>query len=297
MRKFKVKNRQKRKYVKKQELAASFSHVYSLTLGIIPVLLMAIAFFTTFLISNPQYVTLPIQNTHLGMPAMPVHLHLPKITLPSLDLASSMPRVNFSFDMPTFSLPTVAIPELPQFTIPNVMPSLTASLFTGVQALGAGGNWLLMTGGYAAAVLDPRPLLSSTGSYMITAAQQASSAAFYGFSTTGQFIGLSAAAVWTVATNVSYTIGQLISHAMHTIFFWIETAFTTIIDAWNAFLWFIGTPFRAIRHTMDETAIALAPFFNAVSYYLGQATEELRTGGNNLIQSTNYVTTTVSDQK
>ena len=339
MRKFKIKNRKKRKYIKKADLAASFSHVHSLTLGIIPMLLMAIAFFTTFLISNPQAVVLPIKSIRLTMPTLPSLPVLPKVTLPQVAIPEiTLPDIEINFDMP--ELPQLALPSFPQFTlpvvtipiitIPNVMPSITASVIvllhaldiliqTGIQGLTDSGNWLLATAGQVAIACDPRPLLISSGRVVLLMTEQAGNATAYGFTTAGQFIAYSASAVWTAVVNVSLLmvhaittfvqvsidisvhiatmVTQFISHLVQLVVASLQAAVFGVVNAWNGFIWFIGTPFRALGHAMDETAIVMTPFFNFISYSLGKATDELRSGGNTLIQSTNYVTSSVSTQK
>src|SRR5438128_1480934 len=106
MKKFKIKNRQKRKYIKKQELAASLSSAQAFTVGIIPLLLMAIAFFATFLISNPQFATNAVNSIHLIQPSLPeinLTFELPTITLPAITL----PTIN----LPTVSMPQLSVPE------------------------------------------------------------------------------------------------------------------------------------------------------------------------------------------
>ncbi len=124
MKKFKVKNRPKRKYVKKNDLAQSYSSVQSLTVGLVPLLLMAIAFFTTIIMTSSYTANLNLPSMSLSLP----QISIPKTTFPEI-------KVN------TPALPKITIPEipaiaLPKVTIPNPFPMIEKGISNFIIALG-----------------------------------------------------------------------------------------------------------------------------------------------------------------
>jgi hypothetical protein len=129
MRKFKIKNRTKRKYVKKHDLAVSLSQTQSLTLGVIPMLLVVIAFLATFFIANP-----PLNQPVLPEIQIP-EMSLPQISLPAIEIPQlKTPEIHLSFEWP--KLPQI---EIPHVSLPNPVPPIAAA-FT---SLGNGGSGII----------------------------------------------------------------------------------------------------------------------------------------------------------
>src|SRR3712207_5890437 len=95
MKNFKIKNRRKRKYVKKNNLTSSLSLTHSLTLGILPAVLIAIPFIAMYLIYKFPIISLQIP---LALPSTPT-ITLPEIRF-ELSLASipQMPDANYTFN-------------------------------------------------------------------------------------------------------------------------------------------------------------------------------------------------------
>ncbi len=114
MKKFKVKNRQKRKYTRHTVPQSTFS-LRTLAVGLLPLLILAVAFGTTLLMNlNLREQTSSIPNPTLEIPT----LTLPTIVLPTFTAPTfQAPIITF----PTFTLPTVTTPEIsfPEVSTPK----------------------------------------------------------------------------------------------------------------------------------------------------------------------------------
>jgi hypothetical protein len=273
MRKFKVKNRRKRKYVRKQELATSLSQAQSLTLGVIPVLLIAIAFFATFMIGNPQMATSALADLRVGQPSLPdlPQISLPQISVPQISLpdisvpAITMPKITFSFDLPDVSLPAIAVPEvtfphMPSFSLPQItMPDLLTPITTLFIATGRTLTGAINTG------LDD---IDNLGNFL------------------GHSISHTSSDLWKGLVGVSYA-------TVHG----LTVAGKAIIDGLNAFFWVLGTPFRYIGSVMHKFVVAITPFVTYINHAFAAALNQLKEGGNTLIKGANTVSSTMAPHK
>lgn len=300
MRKFKIKNRRKRKYVKKNELAASYSSVQSLTVGLAPLLLMTVAFFTTVLMYNP--------------PAISIY---------------TLPKVSFALpEVPTITIPTpgyrFSFPEIPEITAPNIIipnpvPFLAALVERMSQAVNVGTKAIVtsvsaVTSKVASAIahtltlLDPRPGLSTVGATSVVIYEQASVSIVSGVADAYAIIAQSlhtnisgtiqtmitmGNAVQHAYTVTTTAIGKFIVQVATSVIRWIHVAIATTINAINSFIWFLGTPFRALHAYSVEASIAMAPYLQFVQSSLQEASDGLAKGGETIVNGSVYVTSTV----
>lgn len=307
MRKFKIKNRRKRKYVKKSELASSFSSVQSLTVGVVPLILMAIAFCTTFLISNPSTLS---------------SAKLPEVILPEVQFTWELPALP-EFELPSLptlsSLPTLTLPDMPTITFPNIIPQVTAGFTSIANGIGAfiqatiqaintlGMNLYILVEKFVT-ILDPTPIFIALGKFSSNVLLYTGDTIVKTYSALGNSLTLAATAVRDF-TLVSVTaLGDAITNAVtflddltlritQTLTVWTNTTIKAVGDALNAFVWFIGTPFRALGVFFAELGVTLTPLNNFLADSFDQSLNELSVGGETLFQSTNYVSETVAEQK
>lgn len=318
MKKFKIKNRQKRKYVKKSDLASSLSSVQSFTVGLVPLVLMAIAFFTTVIMYNPPIKSLPNASGAFHMPAVPV-----------VDL----PKINFTFTIP--EMPKIVLPEIPKLSLPSIpsvpsMPKITLPkiILPKIVLPNFGTGMLTILSGIAntvgtsvqtiikvvdiieirltvfalktAALLDPRPLLISSVQGVISLIQKTLQTLSSGIvliqvrslEVITHFVdGFITSTQKTVHTlqETSKVLLQFTIHAIKIIITWLQNLFSAIIKAVNDFIWFLGTPFRVIGQYAANIHQSLLPFYNWMGRSLENTKNELSIGGNNLMKGSAFV--------
>lgn len=320
MKKFKIKNRQKRKYVKKNELATSFSKTQTLTVGLVPLLLMAIAFFATILMYNPVLSTIPVPTIQLSQPQLP--------DMPKVEVKIPMPVLpEFKFALPAMpESPRLTLPEAPKIVMPNITPYFGAAytslrdIFTSTtqQMLLEADTLRIEMSAFAvrtAVFLDPRPFLSAAGSITLYGMQQIGMTIIRGYSNMGQFIltvtqltargiilaaqtisnALQKAAAVSLAgiSKLSVMIQKFAIIATQTVISGTQTAIKATVNGLTAVVWFLGTPFRAINDYFDRVGKFMAPYIAFFDNAVTQATKDLEVGGKTLMNSTSYVTTTV----
>jgi hypothetical protein len=136
MRKFVIKNRQKRKYVKKVKQTQSFSLSKTVS-GMMPILVMIIAFMATIVISTSFRNALTQIHFHLEFPTI-------------------------SFRNPVIAIQTITQDSI-QIGIVIWTMVITTTLFI-VRAIGNIGDSFISF----SKLLDPRPLLSTGGHFFIS---------------------------------------------------------------------------------------------------------------------------------
>lgn len=282
MRKFKIKNRKKRKYIKKSESAMSFSSVQSLTVGVIPLVLMAIAFFATTLMYNPSLarlshpeVSLPEVNISFEMPA------IPQITLPAPDFTFSRP------ELPEITVPT--LPSIPKLTFLNPIPQIAAALYMVAQTINNSSTALIFLIESAATHTQHIGIVIIT--FITTTVDIIVSVATAAATTVQHALHISVSALGSFFIQLL----RVITIGINGVFVWVQGALQASVDMWNGFLWFIGTPFRALGKSVNEINIYLTPFYNYLIHAVNQSANELAAGGETLRQGTSYVTTTIEN--
>ena len=262
MRKFKVKNRRKRKYVKKHDLASSLSLTHTLTIGMLPALLIAIPFIATYLVYNFTIPSVALPQMpeivfHFTLPSLP-QINLPQMTLPA---APEMPEVS----APT--VPTITVPDYTQ-----VIVTMYRNVITTISTLGA---QTVMATGQLLSLLDPRPFLLIT---------------VQAISTTVEHTIVTTEAEWTATGELMVQLGMLSSNALISlwgiVYAWLHWLGTAIINGWNAFVWFIGTPFRALDASAKELQQASSPVGSFFEDSFRVALNEFTSGFNTLTGST-----------
>ena len=307
MKKFKVKNRPKRKYVKKNDLAQSYSSVQSLTVGLVPLLLMAIAFFTTIIMTSSYTANLNLPSMSLSLP----QISIPKTTFPEI-------KVN------TPALPKITIPEilaitLPKVTIPNPFPMIEKGISNFIIALGTSMEIAIENLRAIFENISSTTLLflTSIRNGVIYISEQIFTALHSGLMALGMmflfFIPSVISGTINVAVNTLLAIQNMYSQTLSTIHTFgnmlqqisIQCLETTInlstaalnatINGFNALVWFLGTPFRALHAYSIELGRALAPYGQFLADAFKHASDDLNQGGENLVNGTVYVTNTVEN--
>lgn len=296
MRKFKIKNRRKRKYVKKNQWSNSLAHTQSITVGIIPAVLMAVAFFTTLLIANPP------ETTYIPSFSMP-HAAIPAPELPNWEITISAP-----------SIPVVQLPALPAIILPDIEPYMISSYSLATNTV----NSFLQSAYYAFEAFGTFLITSFilTWHTAVLSLQQAGSAVESTWTATGHSMIAGTAALWDTTTTTaralytaflismqvsgdaltafSLTVQYNAVQAVTVLSFWLETAMTVLVKALSDFIWFLGTPFRALFAALDNLILFLTPFYNFLINSLEHALHDLAAGGEALRQGTVYISDSVS---
>ena len=252
MRKFKVKNRQKRKYTRHTEPQSSYpsSTIFA---GLLPVLFLAIAFLTTLLMNlNLREQTVSFQ---------------PQFTMPQFTIPQ--------FIIPQPSLPEISIPEMspvdmikPIQSLPNLftqplafLNSMGILLVTSLQvimaSLGYGFLWIL-------AALDPRPAISAFGAgvqSLIITLGTAISMLIDGFARIGE---LFAQSLVQAGNNVGAGIQTAWSATMEYTLRGISIIALSIGFVVEKIVWFIMFLFNGIVGILTFLYMQLAAFANAV---------------------------------
>lgn len=249
MRKFKVKNRQKRKYTRKNVPAPSLSLERGIGASLLPFLILAFALFTTMIISH---------------------------NLREQDLV-----IEFSFQ-----LPTISTKPLQQFLsdVPSLLQEPTAfaaSLWTLVVDSVIGfGSYLsalssstisAMTNGLIqlAILLDPRPIFIAIGQgtqFIWTSTISGLAQLFQAIIFAINYIALSLAAFFML-------IGQTIAWTAQLVFSGFVWICNTILDALIIVSNFLTTVTLTIAHAIvvavQFTIAKVTAFIDALLYFLG----------------------------
>jgi hypothetical protein len=69
---------------------------------------------------------------------------------------------------------------------------------------------------------------------------------------------------------------------------WLQWLGTQIINGWNAVVWFVGTPFRALDASAKEMEHFLSPYITFLANAFQRALDDLAAGAETLRQSTDY---------
>lgn len=315
MKKFKVKNRPKRKYVKKSDLAQSYSSTQSLTVGLVPLVLMAIAFFTTVFMTSSY-------TANLNLPAIRISLpEIPKVQLPQM----LMPKTYFpEIKMNAPELPKIATAEMPtvtfpRITIPNPFPVIENGLNSFITAVGTSMH---ITSTNIRAVIDYLSLstillLTSVREGIVSTAEHIFIASVSFVTAIGRACSFFLQTIVTGILHLSTSTVSAIQHAysstisafrafglmvqevsiqfLQTIVTVSNAALNATINGFNAFMWFLGTPFRALHAYSIEIGNILAPYGQFLAAALKHASDDLNQGGENLVNGTVYVSTTVEN--
>lgn len=146
MRKFKIKNRQKRKYTRHTPPQSSYQ-LSTIFAGLLPIFILAIAFLTTMLMNlNLREQTVSFQPEFTAPQILAPQMHIPPITMPQISLTDMI--------KPFQSLPNL-------FTQPIAFLSGTSALvLNGIQTAFVSLGYSLL---WVAAFLDPRASIASFG--------------------------------------------------------------------------------------------------------------------------------------
>lgn len=286
MKQFKRKNRQKRKYVKKHDLESSLSHVLPLTLGVVPMLLMAVAFFTTFIISNPQVAKSAEANLSFHLPSIDIpEVTFPTISIPEVSLPElpklSLPQVDFTFELPAFTMPDLISPAISAFIM--FSNGITTAIDAGIHGIDVSGKFLIRTAAQTVSVISFG--ITSAEHWTITALSEILTAVV----NISVSLGNGTVSVFRFVGQVSLITEQAIVH-------WVQVAWKVFVNGLNAFIWFIGTPFRALGDYSYKVGVALSPVTNFIGSSFNHAVNDFNTGANGLRQSANYVSGSVETQ-
>lgn len=281
MKKFKVKNRQKRKYTRHSGIQNQ-SEVSPLLIGMLPTVVLAIALFATmFMNLNLREQTVSFQ---------------PQMTPPQLS-------------MPQLSMPTISLSEMikPFLSLPNLLtePAAFVSRFglliaTGVQqaALGvwSGVLWIL-------ALLDPRIAIAAFGQGIVaffTGVGYTFSLLGEGtvrivdlflqsMSAVGSNIVTGANTVWSMTVEYTLRGASIITSAVvfiidkivqlfllifNAIYFVFSFIFTKIAEFLNAIWNVILIPFNILA----DIGVMLQPYVDILNMHVGMVGKDLANG-------------------
>lgn len=249
MKKFKVKNRPKRKYVRKEIVShSSFSN--TLALGVFPLLLMGIAFLATYLISHP-----PTENiSHIEFRS-----HVPSLSIPTVTFGSSVGYFQYLL---------------------NSIAAWTTSAVSSIAHVKITIPWIS---------IDPQPLLISVGQditifvsqtitllelyssvliqYEINSLTGVSSLLVELFPLFHQTLSLVGQSIW----QVMMVIGHVSVYAAHGMIQFLTATGKEISTAWNGFVYWLGAPFRIAAVHL----IQFKPFYDFISSSLQHSTNDL----------------------
>lgn len=258
MRKFKIKNRRKRKYVKKSSAPASLSFTSTITIGIIPLVFAAVAFFTIYLISNPlTMLSLP----SFSMPAMP---ELPEIQpMPAITLPDISPLLAAGY-------------ESAQIVMSSLLSGLIAAYHASILTLQrefmtAEANW------------------EATGNFIIFSLYAVVGMIQFGFTITMQ-------AVTYAAVQITQTVNAL-QQIFTTLMLFLIAMTNALIQSLSDFFWFLGTPFRTLGESINDMNSILAPYFTFLITSFEHGLEDLASGGESLRQTLLYLSDNVSNSQ
>lgn len=165
MKKFKIKNRRKRKYIRKKELRVSSYVQKSPTIGLLSPFFLIIILLGIFMLAQSNIFRLEYNFNKLipPIPAIsldPIYKYINRITLPAFSLpAFSFPAFSFKFSLPEFKF------TLPEINIEPFIENLTAAsaeLYTNSTL--AIYNMLLL--------LDPTPSIITTANIILITASE-----------------------------------------------------------------------------------------------------------------------------
>lgn len=237
MRKFKVKNRPKRKYTRKTEHQYSNDLLTkSIFVGIIPLIVVAIALYSTLLIS---------QNLRVETPTIELPTYQP-------------PTISFSWD---WSISIIANISLFLEQTKQSLTLLGTQTVIYTQALGVSLGTAFV---WIAAMLDPRPLFIILGQGIYSVSVTIFQIFQLVMQTTQNTMQVYATVLWETAQFIFQIVGITISYIIHFIAIvlntlwdfaiatshviasWAHIAFVKLVAMIDATLYFLGTPFRAL---------------------------------------------------
>lgn len=237
MRKFKVKNRPKRKYTRKTEQQYSNDLLTkSIFVGIIPLIVVAIALYSILLIS---------QN---------LRLETPTIELPTFQ----PPTVSFSWDWSISIIANISL-FLEQTKQSLILLGTQTVIYT--QALGVSLGTAFI---WVATMLDPRPFLVIIGQGIYSLSVTIFQMFQFVMQMAQNIMQVYATILWNSTQFIFQIVSLTFSYILHFITMilntlwdfalatsqviasWAHIAFVRLVAMIDATLYFLGTPFRAL---------------------------------------------------
>lgn len=287
MRKFKVKNRQKRKYTRHSGPQSSYQFS-PLVAGILPTVILAITF-----------IAMLLMNMNLREPA--------NITVPQPTFAPP------SISIPTLTIPTISLNELfqPIRNLPNLFAQPVAFLI-GMVELVSDSIQFILTSFVAgleqlAIMLDPRPMFVSIGQGSIAAASSAGAAGvsivdavanmfaniFGSIAYAGVQIGNGMQIAGNAIVSAFLYVLELLGMAF---WFLVNGIVQIVLFLFNGFISIVTTIANAISAFINKVVsiilipfqvigafwMMVKPYVDTLLYYCGLAVNDMGQGFNNL---------------
>jgi hypothetical protein len=229
MRKFKIKNRQKRKYTRKSVHASSFPHSQAISAGLLPLLILAIALVTTVIMSQAKGQTYAIDYS----------LPIPQPKLPDIgNVVQNIPNL--------FNNPIAFVTSIYTLSI-DFMQQLWITI----------GYWFALL----AHLLDPRPFIALTIRSIMFFIQTMVQFAI--------ILGMGIVTAGTVVLQAFITVGNAIANTMASMSYAIASFILFIAAAIMHGLTFVGAILLIIAKTLIHIVTTIALFlFVKVSAFI-----------------------------
>lgn len=315
MKKFVVKNRQKRRYLKKSEKQSLYSFSKT-TYGILPVLIMTVAFMATLVISAPLRNSLQNIKFSFALPQFSLNNPLPFFeiyltdALQFFELVITFTRTlntifnNFLFN--TFL--TISHIRLTFYYQPTTNFLIDGLLTTGgfisylitdvVQALTESYTTVLHSVQYISSTIN---LINNTFNlfivYLFTYLTQFIVTIFLALSKTiadmavssGQVIYRASITLFQILLSSSIIIGHVIFLAAYTIGTWlvflVDSLFNTIAKIINEIIYVIEIPFKILENFF----ISMRPYFDILGRHIQMVGSDFTNSAKSFENATVYI--------